>query len=71
MMHRIVPELDETFAWMVPPILNPGTRLVMVSDAAQGRLVAQGYEAMEPGNQAFSLRRVSLLPRVTALCSRP
>jgi hypothetical protein len=55
MMHRIVPELDETFAWMVPPILNPGTRLVMVADAAQGRLVAQGYEAMEPATKPLVL----------------
>lgn len=55
MMHRVVPELDETFSWMVPPILNPGTRLVMVSDAAQGRLVAQGYEAMVPATQPLVL----------------
>jgi len=45
-MHSVVPELDPAFAWLAPPILNDNTRLVMVADASQGRLVAQGYEAM-------------------------
>ncbi|MFA5949828.1 MAG: hypothetical protein WC807_06045 [Hyphomicrobium sp.] len=51
MMHCIPPELDEHFAWLVPPILNPTTRIAVVCDAAQGRLVAQGYENMEPATE--------------------
>ncbi|MEL6374519.1 MAG: hypothetical protein AAFR04_11185 [Pseudomonadota bacterium] len=35
---------DDAFAWLAPPILNPTTRLAMVADAAQGRVIARGYE---------------------------
>ena len=31
-------------AWLEPPILHRWTRLVMVADAAEGRMLAQGYE---------------------------
>jgi hypothetical protein len=48
MMHRIIPELVPDFSWLAPPVLNPNTRLVMVADAAEGRLVAQGFEASRP-----------------------
>lgn len=44
-MHCVAPELDPRFDWLRPPILNANTRLVMVADAAQARLVAQGFEA--------------------------
>ena len=55
MMHRIVADLDPSFPWLDPPILNPRTRLVMVADAAQGRLVAQGYEDMAPATRPLEL----------------
>jgi hypothetical protein len=54
-MHGVAPELDARFAWLAPPILNDNTRLVMVADAAQGRLVAQGYESMEPATAPLEL----------------
>ncbi len=38
--------LDPTFPWLTPPIRNWNTRLVMVADAREGRLVAQGYEVI-------------------------
>lgn len=47
-MHRISPELDPDFSWLSPPILNPRTRIAMVADAAEGKLVAQGFEDMKP-----------------------
>jgi hypothetical protein len=31
-------------SWLKPPILHRWTRLAMVADAAEGRMVAQGYE---------------------------
>jgi hypothetical protein len=45
-MHRVAPEFDAEFPWLVPPILNANTRIVMVADASSGRLAARGYEAM-------------------------
>ena len=45
-MHGVVPELDPRLAWLSPPILNENTRLVMIADAREGRLVAQGFEEM-------------------------
>jgi hypothetical protein len=54
-MHTVSPELDAGFSWLEPPILNPNTRIVMVSDAALGRLVAQGYEAMKPATAPLEL----------------
>jgi hypothetical protein len=55
MMHRIMPEIVPDFSWLVPPILNPRTRLVMVADAAEGRLVAQGFEGMRPATAPLEL----------------
>jgi hypothetical protein len=55
MMHRIIPELVPDFSWLAPPVLNPTTRIVMVSDAAEGRLVAQGFEAMRPATEPLEL----------------
>ncbi len=43
-MQSIPAEFDGTFPWLTAPILNDHTRLVMVADAAAGRLVAQGFE---------------------------
>lgn len=48
LMHAVAPVLDDRFAWLAPPILNANTRVVMVSDARSGRLVARGYEDMRP-----------------------
>jgi hypothetical protein len=55
LLHRIPPELDADFSWLVPPVLNRQTRLVMVADAADGRLVAQGYEDMAPATQPLMM----------------
>lgn len=55
MMHCIIPELVPDFSWLAPPVLNPTTRVVMVSDAAEGRLVAQGFEAMRPATEPLEL----------------
>ena len=44
-------ELDPAFPWLKPPVLNKLTRLVMVADAANGRMVARGYEDCRPVTQ--------------------
>jgi hypothetical protein len=53
MMQDIAPEFDGDFPWLKAPILNERTRLVMVMDARQGRLVAQGYEAGKPATEVL------------------
>ena len=55
-MHRITPEFDPSFKWLEPPILNARTRIAMVADAAEGRLVAQGFEHMAPATRPLDLR---------------
>jgi hypothetical protein len=47
------------FAWLVPPILNPTTRLAMVAEPASGRLIAQGYEPGGPATAVLRLDSVS------------
>jgi hypothetical protein len=54
-MHGVSPELDVRFAWLEAPILNDNTRLVMVADASRGRLVAQGFEAMQAATEPLEL----------------
>ena len=55
MMHGILPDLAPDFSWLAPPILNARTRVAMVADAAVGRLVAQGFEGMQPATLALDL----------------
>lgn len=55
MMHRVVPDFDPTFPWLTSPVLNPRTRLVMMADAAEGRIMAQGYEAGGPATAVLDL----------------
>lgn len=45
-MHSVPTELDPEFPWLTRPILNWNTRLAMVADASEGRLVARGYEVI-------------------------
>lgn len=54
-MHAIPAEFDTSFAWMKPPILNDHTRLTSVADAAQGRLIAQGWEPSGPATQSLDI----------------
>ncbi|MEZ5909498.1 MAG: hypothetical protein R3D31_11915 [Hyphomicrobiaceae bacterium] len=55
MMSEIDAPLAADFSWLKPPILNPTTRLVMVADAKDGRLVAQGFEATGPATRILEL----------------
>jgi hypothetical protein len=55
MMHGVDTELDPAFPWLKEPILNPRTRIVMVSDASSGQLVAQGFEAMAAATEPLDL----------------
>jgi hypothetical protein len=46
-MHTVPADLDPRFSWLAPPVLNPTTRIVMIADPREGRLLAQGFEAMD------------------------
>jgi len=54
-MHAVSTEFDAEFCWLVPPILNQNTRVVMIADAAQGRLIARGIEAYRPATETLDL----------------
>jgi hypothetical protein len=55
LMHSLAIALAPDFRWLAPPILNTRTRLAMVADAAEGRLVAQGFEADGPATEILQL----------------
>ncbi len=52
---QVVANMDGSFSWLKPPILNDRTRLAMVADAFEGRLVAQGFEADGPATNVLSI----------------
>ena len=54
-MHSAATDLDPSFPWLAWPIRNSCTRLVMVADAASGKLVAQGFEADGPATEPLEL----------------
>ena len=55
MLSNLTPEFDESFGWLRPPVLNPLTRLAMLADAAEGRILAQGYECEAPATAPLVL----------------
>lgn len=59
-MAAVVADFETDFAWLTAPILNPNTRLVMIADAAEGRLIARGYEEER---QATALLRLGFAER--------
>jgi len=54
-MDGLAPAAGPDFGWLVPPILNPTTRLALWANPAQGRLEAQGFEADGPATKRLSL----------------
>lgn len=55
MLAQIDPAFGSDFRWLEPPVLNPRTRLVMVADAAAGRIEAQGFEREAPATAPLDL----------------
>jgi hypothetical protein len=56
MLAGLSPEFDEGFGWLRPPVLNSLTRLAMVADAAEGRILAQGFEKEVPATAPLDLQ---------------
>lgn len=57
LMHTVPTDFDQSFAWLKPPILNPNTRLAMIADAHEGRVMAQGWEMDGAATQVLDLGR--------------
>lgn len=55
LMSGIEAVFDPSFPWLVPPILNDHTRIVLVADAREGRFIAQGYEATGPATAVLDV----------------
>jgi hypothetical protein len=58
--ENLSPGRTDTFDWLIPPALNPLTRLAATFSPADGRLLAQGFEA---GRPATTLLNRSASPR--------
>ncbi len=54
-MHAVEAQFDAALPWLRAPVLNSMTRIVMIADASQGRLMAQGYEDMQPATRVLDL----------------
>jgi hypothetical protein len=54
-MHAVSTEFDVDFPWLASPLLNAETRLVMIADAAEGRLIVRGIEARHPATETLDL----------------
>jgi hypothetical protein len=48
-------DMDRDLPWAAWPIVNAETRLVMVADAREGRIIARGYEANGPATAVLDL----------------
>ena len=54
-MRSVDTSFDTEFEWLTPPILNANTRLAMVADAKEGRIIARGYEKTGPATTALDM----------------
>ncbi len=55
LMETLRETAPNDFSWVIPPILNPTTRLAVVANAARGFLLARGWEADGPATRIFTL----------------
>ncbi len=54
-MHAVEATFDPKMPWLKAPVLNPTTRIVMVADATEGRMIAQGFEGSQPATHVLEL----------------
>ena len=54
-MKNVETSFDTDFDWLTPPILNDNTRLAMVADAKEGRIIARGYEKSGPATATLDM----------------
>jgi hypothetical protein len=55
MLQGLAGDVGVDLGWLKAPMLNERTRLAVVADAAEGRLIAQGYEADGPATAVLAL----------------
>jgi hypothetical protein len=54
-MEKIMAAEDNDFDWVADPILNETTRLAVIANAAESRLILRGYEKDGPATEVFRL----------------
>lgn len=54
-MDRLLPTTPGDFTWLIPPILNPTTRLAVVANASAGWMAVQGWEDDGPATRVFTM----------------
>ncbi|MFA7307943.1 MAG: hypothetical protein WC026_14855 [Hyphomicrobium sp.] len=54
-MRDVETSFDTEFRWLTPPILNDNTRLALVADAKEGRMIARGYEKTGPATTTLDM----------------
>jgi hypothetical protein len=54
MLRGIAGDVASGLGWLKAPLLNARTRLLLVADAAEGQLLAQGYEKDGPATAVLS-----------------
>ncbi len=55
MGKRIAQDASWSFDWLIPPILQPDTRLAVMASPASGRVLIQGWEKSGPATQVLDL----------------
>jgi hypothetical protein len=61
-MRTAAPGAAADLAWLLPPVLNPTTRLALYAEPASGRLVAQGFEAAGSDHVTAATAVTEILP---------
>lgn len=59
MMQENRDTIGDDFEWVVPPILNDTTRLAVIANAMEGKLIVRGYEANGPVTMDYHLPMAS------------
>jgi hypothetical protein len=54
-MHTVEAAFDPSFSWLEAPIRNPNTRLALLADAKEGRMMARGYETAGVATETLDL----------------
>jgi hypothetical protein len=54
-MRDVETSFDTEFRWLTLPILNDNTRLALVADAKEGRMIARGYEKTGPATTTLDM----------------
>ena len=63
LMENLRDAVPNDFSWVIPPILNPTTKISAVANAARHQLLVQGWEEDGPATRIFTLEGCPLSDR--------